>query len=202
MMPLPNRLSPAVLLAIICGCASSDAGKEILDRPGKQVIHPSDPRVQYYFVTEWQAMREAVSEGQRGLYRSSDSGSSWTSLNTQLGFVALYVHPTTEVLYAIVGEEGGARLDEGDVTKGVVQRIVMSRDGREWTDITRGDGNLGPAVVTILVDRLAPNRIALHLSHGGFEPSETKIRWLDDDYTRWERTKPPPGERFEDLFVK
>jgi hypothetical protein len=197
-----------LLVAFTGGCASVDRQKaslpsRALPKPGKTVPHPGEPHVRYYFATGWHKMQDGVRAKDRALYRSRDSGSSWTPLCCHLGFVSLFIHPDTQVLFAVVGENGALRTDaKGILARGVLQKIVMSKDGRTWTDITRGNGNLGHAVVSMAVDSKAPKRIALHLMYTGFDPSGATIRWLDDTYAEWDRTEIPPGEYLKDLFVK
>lgn len=127
---------------------------------------------------------------------SRNSGGSWDVLCDRLGFVSLFIHPDTGVLYAVVGENDGLRVDqEGNVMRGVIQKIVMSTDGANWKDITPNRGNLD-GVASIVKDANNRGRICLSLMTG--RGSTIVIRWLDDAYLQCETTE----KDFEQLFFR
>jgi photosystem II stability/assembly factor-like uncharacterized protein len=99
---------------------------------------------------EWDAAGRLVAGDDGGVHRSSNDGSSWTSLNSGLGLIQLYAglstHPTAdETLY-------GGFQDNGSARRGA---------GLSWTQVFGGDGGWTQ------VDQLAPSRVFVEYQGSG-----------------------------------
>jgi ligand-binding sensor domain-containing protein len=103
---------------------------------------------------------------QDGVYRSANSGTTWTTTATSpRGVISLTVDPEAPAtLYAGTFEEG----------------VFRSRDsGATWTPVNTG---LGSAVVSSLaIDRLTPTTLYACSNRGVFRSTDSGDHWVETD---------------------
>lgn len=146
------------------------------------LIHPSNPDVVYVAAMGplW------AGGGERGLFRSTDGGRSWTNLKAlgeYTGFTDVTFDPgNPDILYAASYQRD--RRSYSFVAGGPESAIWKSTDaGNSWTRLTNGlpTGDMGR--IGISVSRSMPNRIyaTVHAEDGGIYRS-------DDAGANWTRT--------------
>jgi hypothetical protein len=143
--------------------------------------HPDEKNVHYYY-TNRLLMWPDKSNVQKhsGLYRSTDSGTTWKLVCYILEFHKLFIHPETNVLYAIIGYDWLKNDEEGYLVRCSATKIVMSEDGKHWKDITGGNGYVAD-LVDIFQDPDHPRRVCLAASvMRGYVLQAT-----DDAYSKW-----------------
>jgi hypothetical protein len=146
---------------------------------GQLVVDPFDADLRYY--VHWST----------GLSVSHDRGQSWRVLSRNFEFQFLFVHPLNGKLFAIIDYRWFETDKDGFLQHPEANKIVVSDDGRNWKDITRGNGYA--LLVDIEQDPEFPNRVQMS-ANGSVRPY--RLRYNDDQCKSW-RAEPDGHIHFE-----
>jgi hypothetical protein len=115
-----------------------------------------------------------------GLYVSEDKGNTWKLLCYFFQFKTLFVHPETGVLYAGVDYEWLEENKNGFLWPHCSNKILMSKDGKYWKDITGGNGRTGD-IVSFIVDPDNPKLVCVQVCGIRLYTLQSE----DDKYSEW-----------------
>jgi hypothetical protein len=154
--------------------------KADLPDKGTQVPHPKNTEIKYYYYSHYPTVAKKTSYLQYGLYMSKNGGITWIPLCMYLDFQGLFIHPETEKLFAVIWDEWLKEDDDGYLKVATADKVLMSEDGRQWKDITGGNGHIS-TIGKIFVDPDNPGRVCLLVcTIRGYV-----LQSVDDDYSAW-----------------
>ncbi|RYD49347.1 MAG: hypothetical protein EOP85_01795 [Verrucomicrobiaceae bacterium] len=158
--------------------------KQELPGGGQFVPHPRNPKEIYYLSSIRTLRGGSNPQGQPGLYHSSDDGGTWHLLCVSFDFRALFVHPVSGKLYAIIHDRFLHEGQDGYLATGIIDRAITSTDGRKWSEI-RGKRTDAASVSRIFQDPDHPARVCLEV----WTVRTYVLQSVDDAYSDWKWIK-------------
>jgi len=128
------------------------------------------------------ASKHSGSVVEPGLYVSKDRGASWQAICSTFDFRGpFYVHPLTGRLYAAIYDRWLTTNGAGYVIAAEGFKILMSTDGKMWSDLTGPQGHLA-SIMSIFQDPDRPGRVCVEVSTG---LRSYVLQSIDDHYSKW-----------------
>lgn len=200
---LVNRFDEFVekpIVASVSGNQDETATKIIqksdLPGGGKLVQHPIEKQTVYYFTPpKIHLVGSTNIKQETALYRSIDSGQTWSLPLDYFDFRDFFIHPQSGELFALICEKALSTNNEGFfVPKNLGYKVIRSADGQKWKDVTGKQQRFtGPRIPhEIQVDPLHPDRVRLY--GRGFRGYNFLA--VDDNYSDWNVVDIPSGPTF------
>jgi len=155
---------------------------------GTYAPHSERPSVCLYYTP----YEEVVKEPKKNLYRykytglwiSKDNQQNWKRLGNFPNIAEAMIHPVTDMLFAVVLLEELDAGANGFVSFSIINKIVMSRFGERWVEITPNVElpKAGDDSCVLFPDPDNPGRICVFSN-----PLTNIYQSLDDDYSEWKK---------------
>lgn len=191
-----NRTFLAILVGLVLSaacvsprkpaqCIYSGAVSFGLPMSGIVARNPNRSGIYYYY-----ARRDAMCgtpsdvKTQPGLWLSRDEGATWEMISAIPDLQFLFVHPQTDVLFAIILHKCCQSSDDGRIHVREHQLVAcLDRKRNEWREIgPKGDAQCDD-VFTIFSDPDSESRICLYQ----YAPTRCVCQASNDAYTVWRR---------------
>lgn len=170
------------------------------------VIHDSlNPQKWYYYVNFMRL--KYISNHKKGdpillgLWGSDNNGDDWRRRSSFSDFYQVLVHPGSSLLYAIICDETFYETDSGFLDSRVGYKIIVSKEGYNWTDITPGGEYIYRDIFRIYPDPHSEKGVCVYQQTDGLmwqTSGEEPISWKK--YTMEEWVDQHPDWTFEDMF--
>ena len=154
---------------------------------GTFVQDPKYKHISYYFINAGLSQQDYA---KCGLYHSVDMGQTWRKIQSFFSFQALFVHPDSGELFALIQDKVIVPDNQGFLTIATMSKAITSVDGTHWKDIM--GLQRGVQLDGISVDPDHPNRVRL----SGWAFNGFYLVATDDSYSDWKRVWIPNGPTF------
>jgi hypothetical protein len=176
-----------------------------LPTSGIAIRNPKNPSEWLYYASRTRMIRDpANSKKEPGLWLSQDAGRTWFGISGIPDFEYVFVHPKTEIVYAIIGiydvQTGPDRVfqarDSGKI-------LMLKQRGLEWYDITENAGYI-QNLRSIFSDPDNPDRVCLYQD----APILYVYQSVDNEYSRWHKLtrkeweNTHPGWNWDKVFTE
>jgi hypothetical protein len=172
---------------------------------GVVVNDPSNPDKWYYYVN---TMRLKYMSNHKkgdpillGLWGSDNNGDDWQWRSNFSDIYEALVQPNSSLLYAIICDEIFYETESGFLESREGTKIIVSKKGYNWTDITPGGGYLYGDVFRIFPDPDSEKGVCAYLQTDGVmwqTSGEEPISWKKYTMEKW--VDQHPAWTFEDMF--